>query len=622
MIKNRPTRTVNKPQKYRSSPPKNKATMGGKKRTRSTKNKSQSPPGSPSLISGFRPPLQPNIELAQELLDSERLAYNVLAEKEILIGQTQENSLGTLRLSLTPDPDEDDGWNSDTTTQDMQDAQRDNVNESPIPTYSQDLFQESQFSQHADMMKAFKSLEQQVVSLTVIIHEMNKRMHQIQQTPVQPKHTSPQTKSPSIPHPNEEIITPSQTKPSQSLTDPAKTFAKAATELPFILFRGKGDVLSNLRPTRVFVFGNWNGSSEHAYQGKKADYHNNKKALEQINKTPHHKTHDVKQIGDTIETLPAWEDDKENIMLQVLRAKAECCPEYFNFLKSSGNKSLHENTNHPYWGCQKDGKDRLGFLHMQVRTMINNGTITLSEKAETTKSPYKASTPRHRQPHVISHQPQQRAGHQHQAHPHGVPQHQQQNFRSNTPPPVQWHAHHTSQPPVPVTILGDSNTKFLDTTKMTKTCNLQKVDAKNTHAAINAINNQQVRGRIVVVHTGTNNLRDDGPTTTAQNLIAIIDQLLHQQRKVVISKLLPREEADLNNAVNITNNILEQHYNNTRQVIFTNTDRFYHYNQPNRYLYTTEHIGNRRLPQLHVNTTGLVELSRQMQWCIRHHIAH
>ena len=57
-----------------------------------------------------------------------------------------------------------------------------------------------------------------------------------------------------------------------------------------------------------------------------------------------------------------------------------------------------------------------------------------------------------------------------------------------------------------VTILGDSNTKFLNPDKMTKKFNICIIDTKTTQDASNAIPKCK-DSSMVVLHTGTNDLR-------------------------------------------------------------------------------------------------------------------
>ena len=219
-------------------------------------------------------------------------------------------------------------------------------------------------------------------------------------------------------------------------------------------------------------------------------------------------------------------------------------------------------------------------LHIQVREKINKGEIVLTPS------------------------PQQQSDTQHKKNNHS------QQTSNNTPS-----SNHNTVP-VPVTILGDSNLKFFDPSKMMKSCHFEVIEAKSTQALNRRVQETRIKGKVVVVHTGTNNLYNNGPVNTAQNIITSVDELITKKHKVVISKLLPRE-GDLLTAVNTTNEILAQHYRYNRNVKITNNDKFYYYDQPNDHLYTREQSGSRKLPLLHVNRSGLIELSRQIQWCTR-----
>ena len=74
------------------------------------------------------------------------------------------------------------------------------------------------------------------------------------------------------------------------------------------------------------------------------------------------------QVGSSIRTTSAWQDDKEKVMEEVLLAKADYCQEYTNKLHSiPPTCQISENTLHRFWGG-KVGENKLGKLHEKVRS--------------------------------------------------------------------------------------------------------------------------------------------------------------------------------------------------------------------------------------------------------------
>ena len=68
-----------------------------------------------------------------------------------------------------------------------------------------------------------------------------------------------------------------------------------------------------------------------------------------------------------------WEEVKEDIMYQAVRAKFTAHPALKTLLQSTGTEEIIENApGDYYWGCGKDGsgKNRLGQLLMRVRAEL------------------------------------------------------------------------------------------------------------------------------------------------------------------------------------------------------------------------------------------------------------
>ena len=95
-------------------------------------------------------------------------------------------------------------------------------------------------------------------------------------------------------------------------------------------FKGKHDVLSNFYPCRVHVFERTFKSSEHAYQYMKAKYYGEDRLAEEIFRE--HSACVVKRMAKRITTEEEWEEEKLEIMRQIIRAKARSVARYRNAL--------------------------------------------------------------------------------------------------------------------------------------------------------------------------------------------------------------------------------------------------------------------------------------------------
>ena len=244
-------------------------------------------------------------------------------------------------------------------------------------------------------------------------------------------------------------------------------------------------------------------------------------------------------------------------MREVLLAKAHYCSEYRERLSQTKENTLHENTSHTFWGGNNGGLDKLGLLHMEIRRQMEEGHI----KVESDEQPKK-------KPSVV--------------------------------------------------ILGDSNTKRIDPEKMTKKFNIQVVDTKTTQAASNAIKSlQQIRNSdIIIFHTGTNDLHTHGAEHTAERISHMTNFLVSKGKKVILSKLLPRE-GNLNKLAHETNKILERKFRPNKDVCTTNINAFLQGHEPNPTLYYAPYSSGKKLPLLHLNSAGVRELSRQIQWSLK-----
>ena len=75
---------------------------------------------------------------------------------------------------------------------------------------------------------------------------------------------------------------------------------------------------------------------------------------------------------------PDWKEIKDEVMLQALRMKFSQNPEIARELLATGDASIIEHTrNDAYWadGGDGSGKNKLGFLLMQVREELKNANL-------------------------------------------------------------------------------------------------------------------------------------------------------------------------------------------------------------------------------------------------------
>ena len=129
-------------------------------------------------------------------------------------------------------------------------------------------------------------------------------------------------------------------------------------------FRGRLHFCSNFYPRRLHFRGRYYQTAEHAYQATKMTSlvdHNQIMAASSPGA--------AKRLGNLLPTLKHWDDIKEHIMLEVLRAKFTDHPLAEMLLATDTEELIEHNTwGDTYWGmCGGVGENKLGKLLMQVR---------------------------------------------------------------------------------------------------------------------------------------------------------------------------------------------------------------------------------------------------------------
>ena len=142
-----------------------------------------------------------------------------------------------------------------------------------------------------------------------------------------------------------------------------------------ILFKGPSHPLSNLFTVQggLPAWGRHFCSLEQAYQFEKARIAEDRSQMLAILST--NDPWEILAIGKKTKQVPCWLAQREAVMRQLLRIKAQHCPQFRQFLINSGNRPLFENTRHPFWaqGMCGEGKNWLGLLLQEIRAGINYG---------------------------------------------------------------------------------------------------------------------------------------------------------------------------------------------------------------------------------------------------------
>lgn len=126
-------------------------------------------------------------------------------------------------------------------------------------------------------------------------------------------------------------------------------------------------VFSNFSAFKIEWKGELWMTSEHVFHSEKFD---DEKILEELKNTS--SAHDAMKLAwankDKYRT--GWDDIKLDVMRKILRAKVEQHPYVKKKLLESGDKELIENSwrdDFWGWGPNKDGKNSLGKLWMEIR---------------------------------------------------------------------------------------------------------------------------------------------------------------------------------------------------------------------------------------------------------------
>ena len=155
----------------------------------------------------------------------------------------------------------------------------------------------------------------------------------------------------------------------------------AKTEKPYLnitTFKGKNSELSNFYPCTIFFRDHYFQSSEHVYQYMKCVINNR---MDLANKIPNIKeAFEVKCLVKHVRLNGRWQTEKEDIMFEIIKAKAKHSREYYEALKNSKEIIVEAVPFDRYWSVGLDttqilntkmhywpGRNRMGELHMKLR---------------------------------------------------------------------------------------------------------------------------------------------------------------------------------------------------------------------------------------------------------------
>lgn len=167
-----------------------------------------------------------------------------------------------------------------------------------------------------------------------------------------------------------------------------------------------------------------------------------------------------------------------------------------------------------------------------------------------------------------------------------------------------------------VAILGDSNTAQLDPLKMTQKVSINLHPCYTSDQALLAVK-QGHSADITVLHTGTNDLKYKTPEEIVGTIAKTAKIICSQYKKVIISKLLPREGLQINQDVSHTNYLLEREFKNYRDIYIVDSEGYSLHGRPREDLYRQQYRDGRKVPLLHLNKQGLIILSKEIQKGIR-----
>ena len=136
-------------------------------------------------------------------------------------------------------------------------------------------------------------------------------------------------------------------------------------------FQRKYFFLGNYHPSPVIYDGLKYPSSEHAYQAAKFIDHETKKRIALMD----HPSEAKRYAHHTPPTFPAWDEQKVNVMREIVHAKFIQNEDLRNRLLATGDAHLEEGNRHgdTFWGTVDGiGENMLGKILMEIRKQLTS----------------------------------------------------------------------------------------------------------------------------------------------------------------------------------------------------------------------------------------------------------
>ena len=195
--------------------------------------------------------------------------------------------------------------------------------------------------------------------------------------------------------------------PGHQPGDPACRASLQEPQHDIVTIQGKDNILSNFYPCHINIFGIQAKSGEHAYQYSKAI---RRGQIDLAKKIAESRTAgEAKFNSRLLKNDQKWKDEKEDVMRQVLQAKAQQVPEFREALIHTQNNTLVETVkNEMYWGSGLDaqdtlhtkpncwmGKNRLGEIMSEIRSQLISEDKQMKKKKQRSHSDRSKSSSRH-----------------------------------------------------------------------------------------------------------------------------------------------------------------------------------------------------------------------------------
>lgn len=134
-------------------------------------------------------------------------------------------------------------------------------------------------------------------------------------------------------------------------------------------FSGRYKFLSNFYPSQIYYNMQYYSTVEHAFQAVKCFFVSDSRKI-RLAETPRQ----AKALGQKVVRQTNWENNKVNIMHDIVKLKFETCGSLRKKLLATGDAKLIENNNwgDDFWGrCQGKGRNELGKILMKVRAELS-----------------------------------------------------------------------------------------------------------------------------------------------------------------------------------------------------------------------------------------------------------